>query len=254
MTNDNRQERPVAFVTGASDGIGAAIARTLAGSGFDVAVSELRAADLARTIAVVEAAGARAVGVTLDLRAPASIEAAFAAVLEAFGRVDVLVNNAGVTSRVSALDITPAEWDAVIQTNLTGTFFMTQQMGRHLVAAKRPGSVITIASAHGVVGFRDRSAYGISKAALIQMTRTLAIEWADRGIRVNAIAPGTVETPSRARFLADPDARRAMLSRIPLGRFATVDEVAAAAAYLASPAAAYITGQTLLLDGGLTAY
>lgn len=250
---DKAQARPVALVSGASDGIGAAIALALARGGFDVAVAELRAADLARTLAGIEAAGARAVPVALELRDQASIEAAFARVLEAYGRVDALVNNAGVTLRKSAVDVTPAEWNTVIQTNLTGTFFLTQQMGRHLIAGQRPGSVITIASAHGVVGFPGRSAYGISKAALIQMTRMLAVEWAGHGIRVNAIAPGTVDTPSRAQFLADPQARHTMLARIPLGRFGTVDDVAAAAAYLASPAAAYITGQVLLLDGGLTA-
>jgi len=254
MSKNDSDARLVAFVTGASEGIGAATALALAKNGFNIAVSELRAADLAGTIAAVEGAGRLAVGVTLDLRDPESIAAAFASARDAFGHVDVLVNNAGVTLRRSALETKPDEWNTVIDTNLTGTFFMTQQMGRHLVAAKRPGTVITIASAHGVVGFKDRSAYGISKAALIQMTRMLAIEWADHGIRVNAIAPGTVETPSRARFLQDPMARRTMLSRIPLGRFGSAEEVAAAVVYLASPAASYITGQTLLLDGGLTAY
>ncbi|HEX9466108.1 MAG TPA: SDR family oxidoreductase [Alphaproteobacteria bacterium] len=250
---DTAQARPVALVTGASEGIGAAIALALAQGGFDLAVSDLRTADLSRTLAAIETAGARSVAVALELRDQSSIEAAFARVVEAYGRVDALVNNAGVTLRKSAVDVTPAEWNTVIQTNLTGAFFLTQQMGRHLIAGQRPGCVITIASAHGVVGFPGRSAYGISKAALIQMTRMLAIEWAEHGIRVNAIAPGTVDTPSRARFLADPQARRTMLARIPLGRFGTVDDVAAAVAYLASPAASYITGQVLLLDGGLTA-
>jgi NAD(P)-dependent dehydrogenase (short-subunit alcohol dehydrogenase family) len=253
MTQDN-QTRPVALVTGASEGLGAGIATALARDGFDVAVSELRTEALANTVAAVQATGGRAVPVALDLCAPGSVEAAFAAVRQAFGRVDVLVNNAGITLRRSAIDMTEAEWNKVIQTNLTGTVFMTQQMGRYLIGAKRPGCVISIASAHGVLGFSDRLAYGVSKAGIIQMTRMLAIEWASHGIRVNAIAPGTVETPSRAPFLADPASRKMMLSRIPLGRFGTIDDVAAAAAYLASPGASYITGQTLLLDGGLTAY
>lgn len=253
MQGRDAAQRRVAFVTGASDGLGAAAAAALARDGFDVAVSELRAADLARAMAAVETAGARGLAVALDLREQASIEAAFAAVVGGFGKVDVLVNNAGVTLRKAAVDVSPAEWDAVLGTNLRGTFFLTQQMGRHLIATGRPGGVITIASAHGLVGFANRSTYGISKGALIQMTRTLAIEWAPHGIRVNAVAPGTVETPSRAPFLADPAARQTMLSRIPMGRFGTAEEVAAAVCYLASPGAAYVSGQVLALDGGLTA-
>jgi NAD(P)-dependent dehydrogenase (short-subunit alcohol dehydrogenase family) len=139
--------------------------------------------------------------------------------------------------------------------NLKGTFFMSQLMGRHLVAGKRPGCVINLASAHGLLGYPQRSAYGISKAGIMQMTRMLAIEWAEHGIRVNAVAPGTVDTPSRAEyFAANPDAKKAMTDRIPFRRFATTDEVAAAVRYLASAQASYITGQTLVLDGGLTAY
>jgi NAD(P)-dependent dehydrogenase (short-subunit alcohol dehydrogenase family) len=139
--------------------------------------------------------------------------------------------------------------------NSSGTFFMSQQMGRHLVAASRPGCIISLASTHGVVGYALRSTYGISKAAVAHMTRMLAVEWAQYGIRVNAIAPGTIETASReAFFKSDPRARAAMLERVPLRRFGTPAEVAAGVCYLASPAAAYITGQTLLLDGGLTSY
>jgi NAD(P)-dependent dehydrogenase (short-subunit alcohol dehydrogenase family) len=131
---------------------------------------------------------------------------------------------------------------------------MSQQMARHLIATKREGCIINLASAHGLVGFPQRLSYGTSKGALIQMTRMLAIEWAPHGIRVNAIAPGTVETPSRTEFFAaNPAAREAMTRRVPVGRFAVPDEVAGMARYLASPAASYITGQVLVLDGGLTA-
>ena len=140
-------------------------------------------------------------------------------------------------------------------TNLTGAFFLTQQVGRHLIADGRPGAIVNLASTHGMVGAAERSTYGISKGALIQMTRMLAIEWAVHGIRVNAIAPGRLDTPSpsRAARTTDPSYIEAMLARIPLRRLATVEEVAAAACYLASPPAASITGQTLMLDGGLTA-
>jgi NAD(P)-dependent dehydrogenase (short-subunit alcohol dehydrogenase family) len=123
------------------------------------------------------------------------------------------------------------------------------------VEKKRPGCIVSLASTHGMLGFAGRSAYGIAKAGIIQMTRALAVEWADHGIRVNAVAPGTVDTPSRAEFFAaNPDARKAMTDRIPFGRFARPGEIAAAVSYLAGPDAAYITGQTLVLDGGLTSY
>ena len=244
-----------AFVTGASQGIGAEIALGLARDGFDVAVTATRIERLADVVAELEAAGARVLPVALDLRSQSSIERAMAEVITALGRVDVLVNNAGVTLRRAAVEVTPDEWQAVIQTNVTGTFFLSREMGRHLIDSRRPGCIISMASTHGVVGFAQRSVYGISKAAIIQMTRMLAIEWAEHGIRVNAIAPGTVETPSRAAFFAaEPGARDTMLNRIPLRRFATAAEVAGTVSYLASPQAAYVTGQTLFLDGGLTAY
>ena len=245
----------VALVTGASYGIGAACALALARDGFDVAVSELDPKSLAATVAKITAAGVRAVPVELDLRSLASIERAMKEVLAALGEVDVLVNSAGVTLGKPALEMTGEEWDSVLDVNLKGTFFMSQQMGRHLVATRRGGSIISVASTHGVIGFPTRSAYGISKGAIVQMTRMLAIEWAEHGIRVNAIAPGTVETPTRKAFFdANPGRREVMIQRVPLKRFGTAEEMAGAVAYLASPQAAYITGQTLLLDGGLTSY
>ena len=256
MAKRKSRGRGAAFVTGASYGIGAATALTLARDGFDVAVSATRVENLSGIVTKLEAIGTRVVPVVLDLRSQSSIELAMAHVLKSVGSLDVLVNNAGVTSRRAALDVTPDEWDAVVGTNLTGTFFVSQQMGRHLIGSGRPGCIISIASTHGVVGMALRSTYGISKAAIIHMTRMLAIEWAEHGIRVNAIAPGRVESgsPARAATLADPKYREAMLDRIPLHQFCTAEDVAGAVRYLASPQAAYITGQTLLLDGGLTAY
>jgi NAD(P)-dependent dehydrogenase (short-subunit alcohol dehydrogenase family) len=150
--------------------------------------------------------------------------------------------------------VTSAEWDEVMNANLKGTFFVTQRIARHLIDTGRPGCVINMASTHGLLGFPQRIAYGVSKAGLMHMTRMLAIEWAQYNIRVNAIAPGTVETPSRAVFLADPKTRKAMADRVPLARFATADEIAAAVVYLAGPQSTYITGHTLVVDGGLTAY
>ena len=248
-------ERRTALVTGASYGVGAAIALALARGGFDVAITATRLDNLAATMKVLGAAGARALPLVLDLREEASIEQATADAMTAFGGLDVLVNNAGANLRKDAVDVTGDEWDAVMAVNIRGTFFLTQQIGRYLIAAGKGGCIVNIASTHALVGIAERSTYGISKAALLGMTRMLAVEWAPHGIRVNAIAPGRLDTPSpsRAEKGADPGYMDAMLSRIPLRRLASAEEVAATVAYLVSPAAASTTGQVLVLDGGLTA-
>lgn len=249
----DKEGRRVALVTGASYGIGGATAVALAEDGFDVAVTDLQAEDLAETVAKVEAAGRKALPLTLDVRSQESIEKAFADAVAGLGPLDALVNNAGVPSpRKAVVELTRADWDQIVAVNLTGVFFMSQCMGRHLIADKRPGSIVSLASTHGVIGFAGASAYGIAKAGVAHMTRMLAIEWAPYGIRVNAIGPGTTETKSRAPGLKDPAHRERMLSRIPLGRFGTAEEMAAAIRYLVSPQASYITGHTLMLDGGLT--
>ena len=247
-------QRRTAFVTGAATGIGAAIAVALARNGYDVAISARQAERLADTARQISALGARALPLALDLCALEDMAPAIAQVFNAFGRLDTLVNNAGATLRKPALDVTADEWESVMQPNLKGTFFLCQKVGRQMIARGAPGCIINLASTHGVVAFPTRSVYGISKAGLIHMTRMLAIEWAEFGIRVNAIAPGTVETASRAAILADPKVKEAMLNRVPLHRFATPGEIAEAVCFMASPAAAYMTGHTLLLDGGLTAY
>ena len=248
-------KRRVALVTGAAQGLGAAIAVRLAHEGYDVAVTKLTPEPLAEVVGRIEAAGVRGLPIALDLRSQSSIESAIRDAAQALGRIDVLVNNAGVTLRRLALDVSREEWHDVMGVNLTGTFFMSQQFARWLVLNKRPGSIVSLASTHGIVSLAERSAYGISKAAIIHMTRMLAYEWAAHGIRVNAIAPGTIETPSRtAYFDANPGTREAMLKRVPLGKFGTQDDVAGAVAYLASDDSAFVTGHTLLLDGGLTSY
>jgi NAD(P)-dependent dehydrogenase (short-subunit alcohol dehydrogenase family) len=251
---DNSTSRQTALVTGASYGVGAATALALAGAGFALAVSARRSENLAQTMAKLAATGARVVPLVLDLNSQSSIERAMADVIAAFGRLDLLINNAGGNLRKLAVDVTSADWDAVVATNLRGAFFLSQQLGRHLIANGRPGAIVNIASTHGLVGAAERSVYGISKGALIQMTRMLAIEWAAYGIRVNAVAPGRLDTPSpsRAARTGDPDYMAAMRARIPLNRLATAEEVADAVCYLATPQAASITGQTLVLDGGVT--
>ena len=254
MAGKNK-ERPVALVTGAAQGLGAAIALRLVREGYDVAVTRLDPERVADMTAQLEGFGARTLALALDLRSHQSIEQTLARAMDEFGTIDLLVNNAAVPLNRSVLDTTREEWQDVIDVNLTGTFFMSQQYARHLIARKRGGCIVNLASTHGIVALAERSAYGISKAGIIHMTRTLAFEWAAHGIRVNAVAPGTVETPTRTAYYdAHPGTREALLKRVPMGKFATPDEVAGAVAYLAGTDASFMTGHTLVLDGGLTVY
>jgi 2-deoxy-D-gluconate 3-dehydrogenase len=240
-------------VTGTSTGLGRAIAVALACEGYDLALTELDTAALKDTLADPAIVGRKTVAVALDLRSQDSITAAFEEAANALGDIDLLVNNAGRALLRPVVEVTDAEWDDVIDTNLKGAFFLSQRFGRACIARRRPGAIVSIASTHGMTGIAGRSVYGISKAGLIQMTRMLAIEWAPHNIRVNAVAPTTVLTPSRREMLSDPKARANALARIPSGQFATPEEVAAAVVYLASAAAGSVTGHTLAVDGGLTA-
>ena len=242
-----------ALITGCSAGLGRAIAIALAREGYDLALTELSTEALKDTLAEPEIKRRNSVAIALDLRSQDSIKAAFERAAKELGDIDLLVNNAGRALLKPVVDVTDAEWDDVIDTNLKGAFFLSQLFGRACIAGNRPGVIVSVASTHGMTGIAGRSVYGISKAGLIQMTRMLAIEWADKNIRVNAIAPTTVMTESRQQMLSDPDKRAAALSRIPAGRFATPDEIAAAVVYLASPGAGSVTGHTLPVDGGLTA-
>lgn len=249
-------QRRTALVTGGTAGLGAAIAIALARNGYDVAVSERPALvdGLSASVAAIEQSGGRALAVPLELTAIDSIRAAAESVFTAFGHIDVLVNSAAAPLHRAALEVTPEDWESIMQPNLKGTFFLTQKVAQGMLERGTPGSIISMASTHGMVALANRSTYGIAKAAVMHMTRMLAIEWAAHNITLNAIAPGTIETPSRALTLKDPKFREMMLGRVPLGRFGTMDEIAAAAVYLASPEAKFMTGQTLVLDGGLTCY
>jgi NAD(P)-dependent dehydrogenase (short-subunit alcohol dehydrogenase family) len=241
-----------AFVTGASTGLGYAIACALARDGYDLAVADLDIAMFDTLLRDPAVDGRKVVPIKLDLRIEGDIAQAVVAAVDGLGVVHVLVNNAGRTLIKPAVDVTWAEWDDVVDINLKGAYFLANRFADHCIAGKHAGAVVNIASTHGLTGFAGRSVYGISKGGLVQMTRMLAIEWAMHDIRVNAIAPATALTPSRQKLL-DTAARERMLARIPSGRFITPDEIAAAVCFLAGPAAASITGQTLAVDGGLTA-
>jgi NAD(P)-dependent dehydrogenase (short-subunit alcohol dehydrogenase family) len=241
-----------ALVTGTSIGLGLAIAQALAREGYELAMTELDTTTLEEPLRHPDFQNRKVVPIGLNLRSQQSIEDAFAAAREQLGDINLLVNNAGRALVKPAADVTPAEWDDIVDTNLKGSFFLSQQFGRYCIANGRGGAIVSIASTHGMTGIAGRSVYGISKAGIIQMTRMLAIEWASHNIRVNAVAPGTVLTPSRAELLSDPATRDRMLARIPSGRFITPEEVAAAVIYLASSAAASVTGHTLVVDGGIT--
>ena len=244
-----------AFITGASYGIGQASAIALAQAGFDIVVSDLNTDSLHQTLEKVQACGVKVLPLSLNITLQESIDLALMQAFEVFPYLNTLVNNAGLPSlRKLAIDTTRLEWESIINTNLTGTFFMSTTFSKQLIKNKLPGSIIQLASTHGLVGFQGASAYGISKAGIIHLSKMLAIELAPHQIRVNAIAPGTTFTESRAPSLQDPVRKAEMLNRVPLGRFAQSDEIAGAIAYLASDLASFITGQTLTLDGGLTVY
>lgn len=246
-------ERPVALVTGASYGIGGATAAGLAADGFDVIVTDLDRSNVAQTEGRIGAAGARSLALDLDVRDQQSIERCFTEALSEFGHVDLLVNNAGVPSpRKLIVETTREDWNSVIDVNLTGAYFFSQAFARRLIEQKRPGHVISLASTFGIIGQSNVSVYGISKAAVSHMTKMMAIEWAELGIRANAVAPGATTTETRAKYHNDPVLGPRARAKIPMGRFAQPDEVAAAIRYLASPAAAYVNGHTLVIDGGLT--
>ncbi len=251
--NGDIPSRRRALVTGASTGLGREIALTLARDGYDVALADREIGLLDNVMTHPDLAEVNAVPVAIELLSQDSIDEGFDAAAEGLGGLDVLVNNAGRPLLKPAIEVTWDEWDAVIDVNLKGAYFLAGRLARHCIEAGRSGAIVNIASTHGMTGLAGRSVYGISKGAMIQMARMLAIEWAEYGVRINAVAPTTVLTESRQELLKDPDVRERMLGRIPTGRFPEPSEIAAAVRYLAGPDAASITGHTLVVDGGLTA-
>jgi len=249
-----RLDASVAIVTGVGSGIGQAIAIGLAHAGADVVGTELpsRIEEAKLTIGAVQREGRRGVALPLDLRDLASIDAMVAAAIAQMGRVDILVNNAGVNIPRPALELTEAEWDAVLDVNLKGLFFCSQRVAREMVKQHR-GKIVNIASQNGVVGYYKRAAYCSSKGGVVNLTRVLAIEWAEHGINVNAVGPTFILTPLTQSTFDDPLLREDLLRRIPLGRVGKPEDVVGAVIFLSSPAADLVTGHTLLVDGGWTA-
>lgn len=239
-----------ALVTGAGRGIGRALSLALARAGATVVVSGRDAAALRETADLIAASGGRAIAETLDVTDAAGIEATVAALAGRHG-LDILVNNAGVEEVRASTDVDEALWDRIVDTNLKGAFFCARAFAR--AAAPGPRSIVNLCSLTSAVGIPTAAPYGSSKAGLVGMTRALAAEWAGRGIRVNGIGPGYFRTAMTDGFYADPAWSEAMLRRIPLGRFGRMEDLMGAVVFLCSPAAAYVTGQVLYVDGGTLA-
>lgn len=247
-----RLQGKTAVVTGSAGGIGRAIALRLAEDGADIVVAVHRHDDDAdETASSVTAAGRRAFVVSGDVSQVAQAAAMIDQAVQAAGSLDILVNNAGVEVRAPFVDVTEADYDRVLDTNLKGPFFLTQQFVRHLQSRQRGGKIINISSVHEDLPFPHFTSYCASKGGLRMMMRNLAIELAPLGITVNNIAPGAIETPINRKMMADRTEMQGLLANIPLGRMGRPEEVAGLAAYLASADADYITGATLVIDGGL---
>jgi len=241
------------MVTGASRGLGRAIALGVAEAGADVIVVGRTERELRSLADEVSALGRRALAVQADVTRMADIDRMVEISLGELGRIDVLVNNAGINILQDAVDVTEDAWDTVIDLNLKATFFCSQRVGRVMIRQGK-GKIVNIASQMGLVGYRKRAAYCASKGGVVQLTKVLAVEWAQHGINVNAVAPTFVETAMTASMLADPAFREEVVSRIPLGRVGEPKDVVGAVIYLSSPASDLVTGHTLLVDGGWVAW
>jgi 2-dehydro-3-deoxy-D-gluconate 5-dehydrogenase len=237
-----------ALVTGANTGLGQAIAVALAEAGADIVAVGRTSPD--ETRAQVEAAGRRFHAIEADLATTAPIERVTEEAWSAFGAIDVLVNNAGTIRRADAVDFTEADWDAVMGVNLKSVFFLTQAVARRMLARGEGGKVINVASLLSFQGGIRVVSYTASKSGLAGLTRLLANEWAAKGINVNAIAPGYIETNNTEALRADADRSRQILERIPAGRWGRPGDLGGAAVFLASEAAAYVHGVVLPVDGG----
>lgn len=248
----NRLSGKVAALTGGDQGIGRAIAERLAQDGANVAIcyrSNKNGAD--EVVRLIAAANRRGIAFQADVGKVSEGQRFISETIEAFGKIDILVNNAGLERRADFWDVTEVDFDAVLNVNLKGMFFVTQAAVRHLRETGRPGKIINISSVHEELPFPHFASYCASKGGLKMLTRNLAIELAPSGITINSIAPGAIETPINTKLLHDPAKLKELLGNIPLGRLGKPEDVAGLASFLASDEANYITGSTFFVDGGL---
>lgn len=241
-------EGKVAVVTGAARGIGQAIAKRLAQEGADVAICDLQAEWLAETAGIVEGLGRKALALAVDVGDSEAVNACINEVVKVFGKVDIMVNNAGITKDTLLVRMSDDDWDAVLRVNLKGTFLFSRAVAKPMMK-QRSGAIVNIASISGVIGTAGQANYAASKAGVIALTKSTANELAARGVRANAIAPGFIS--SKMTDALSEDVRKQYLSRIPLARFGTVEDIANAVVFLASEQSSYLTGQTLHVNGGM---
>jgi NAD(P)-dependent dehydrogenase (short-subunit alcohol dehydrogenase family) len=240
-----------AVVIGGTTGIGRSLALGLASAGADVVASSRREDQVSRISAEIEAAGRKTLRLTSDVRDRKSLELLRDRTLEVFGKVDILINSAGITKRGPTVDFAEKDWNDILDTNLTGTLRGCQIFGEHMLA-RGYGRIVNIASIATFVALSEVAAYGASKAAVGALTKSLAVEWSKRGVLVNAIAPGVFPTDLNRSLLDSPRGKE-FLSRTPLGRFGTTEELVGAALFLASDAASYVSGAIITVDGGFLA-
>ncbi|MDR7868225.1 MAG: glucose 1-dehydrogenase [Sporomusaceae bacterium] len=241
-----------AIVTGGSKGIGFGMACALAHAGADIVIVSRNLAEGEEAAKEIQAMGRKAVAVSCDVTSPEAVDAMVTKAVATFGKVDILLNNAGMNIRKPVVELAADEWDKVLNTNLKGIFLVAQRVGKEMIKQKS-GKIINIASILGLIGLPMLAPYAASKGGIVQLTKVLALEWAPYNINVNAIAPAYIRTPMTEGWLTDKERLNAILSATPMGRLGSIEDLAGPVVFLASDWASYITGHTLMVDGGWVA-